>query len=439
MRRETRVSIYERVKHGAKWRRQRVQIPLRKANGTLYLKDDRQGVFQLSWYEERQKQWQNVKGRVSENELPFLSDAISQAEDKSWFLDNQERRVYDPTTDVVERKKLSVEVPRYIEAKSGCKKTVSAHEHAVKEFLEWAKKPKRGRGLVYVDEISKPLLRRFFEYLVDGDEDDDGPANHPFTAAFKVMRINSFVRAVLGLEPGKGPVTKKDFKRELKCNRVPEIYTRQELDLLFSVMDEEEHVTFSTLYEAGLRKRELMHLEDSDLISDELVPGCFKTEIRVESKPHWKHQTKTGGDRLVYVPRELMERLLRWKEKARPSKLLFGTSAGKPDHHLWDRLKTIAQRAGLDPATVWLHKFRSTAATNWLRSERFGGKGWDIGYVRQQLGHTDMHSIEHYVAMVRNEEMALLEMAHHQELLPRKSITVQGHPQTAKVLQFKRK
>ena len=170
-------------------------------------------------------------------------------------------------------------------------------------------------------------------------------------------------------------------------------------------MDEEEHLTFSTLYEAGLRKRELMHLEESDLIYDELVPGCFKTEIRVESKPHWKHQTKTGSDRLVYVPKDLMSRLMLWKSKPRASKLLFGTSTGKPDYHLCDRLKAIAKRAGIDPTTVWLHKFRSTAATTWLRSERLGGKGWDIGYARQQLGHEDMKSIEHYIPLVRNEEM----------------------------------
>jgi len=405
----------------------------------LYLKDDRRGVFQLSWYEERQKQWQNVKGRVSENELPFLSDAITQAKDKSWFLNNRDRRVYDPTTDVVERKKLSVEVPRYLEAKSGCKKTVSAHEHAVREFLEWAKKPKRGRGLVYVDEISKALLRRFFEYLVDGDEDDDGPANHPFTAAFKVMRVNSFFRAVLGLEPGKGPVTKKDYKRELKSSRVPEIYTRQDLDALFSAMDDEEHLIFSTFYESGLRKRELMHLEDSDLISDELVPGCFKTELRIESKPQWKHQTKTGSDRLVYVPKDLMGRLMLWKSKPRASKLLFGTSTGKPDYHFWDRLKAIAKRAGIDPTTVWLHKFRSTAATTWLRSERLGGKGWDIGYVRQQLGHEDMKSIEHYIALVRNEEMALLDFTPNESLLPGGRFAVRSHTQTATVLDFGRK
>ena len=82
---------------------------------------------------------------------------------------------------------------------------------------------------------------------------------------------------------------------------------------------------------------------------------------------------------------------------------------GKPDYHLWDRVKAIAKRAGLDPTTVWLHKFRATAATNWLRSERLGGRGWDIGYVRQQLGHEDMKSIEHYIALVKNEEMALRE------------------------------
>ncbi len=153
MRRETTVSIYEQVMRGAKWRRQRVQIPPLKANGTLYLKDDRQGAFQLSWYEERQKQWRVVKGRAGDRDPPFLSDAIAQAADKSWFLNNRDRRVHDPTTDVVERKKLSVEVSRYIEAKSGCKKTVSAHEHAVREFLAWAKKPKKGRAIAYVPSL----------------------------------------------------------------------------------------------------------------------------------------------------------------------------------------------------------------------------------------------------------------------------------------------
>jgi hypothetical protein len=232
MRREISVTIYERVMYGTTWRRQRVVIPSLKANGTFYLKDDRQGIFQLSWYENREKHWQKAKGRVSDRELPFLSDAIAQAREKSWFLSNHHRDVSDPAENDSTRKKLSIEATRYIDAKSGCKKTVSAHEYAVTEFVTWVKKPKKGRGVVFVDEVTKSILRRFFEFLVDGEEDDDGLANHVFTAAMKVIRVNSFVRATLGLEPGKGPVTKKDFKRELRCNRVPEIYPRQELELL---------------------------------------------------------------------------------------------------------------------------------------------------------------------------------------------------------------
>ena len=129
----------------------------------------------------------------------------------------------------------------------------------------------------------------------------------------------------------------------------------------------------------------------------------------MESKPHWKYQTKTGATRNVLVSKELMDRLLARKDTRRPSKLLFGAHTGKVDHHILERLKTAAKRAALDPTTVDLHKFRATAATTWLRSKELGGKGWDIGFVRQQLGHADLASIEHYIALVRSDELAMRE------------------------------
>ena len=80
------VAIYERVKFNSKWTRVHVLPPQgRKRDGKLFLKDDRQGKFQLSWYEDRQKQWQQVKSRVSDRKLPYPSDAVTQAEDKSWY------------------------------------------------------------------------------------------------------------------------------------------------------------------------------------------------------------------------------------------------------------------------------------------------------------------------------------------------------------------
>jgi len=404
---EIKVKIYERVKTDGKWTRRPVEVPdRRKRNGKLFVHQDRQGKFQISWYEQRIKQWQEVS---SNEELPFLSDAVAEAEKKAWYLNNRHYNVIDPTLEAVARKRLDKEISGYIQAKSGCNKTVSAHRYALTEFQEWATQPKKGDGIKYVDEITKPMLRQFFNYLVDGNEDEDGPENTPFTAAGKVMKVNSFYRGVFHLEQGKGIITKKDYKRELKSSKVPEIFSKQEIDAMFAVMDEDEHLIFSVLYEAGLRKRELMHLEDTDLICNELQRGCFNCEIRVESKPHLRFQTKTGSSRNVWVSKELMDRLLRRKAEKRPSKLLFGTSNGKADYHLWDRLKAIALRAKLDPTTVWVHKWRATGATTWLRSKELGGKGWDIGYVRQQLGHEDLKSIEHYIALVNNEERALRE------------------------------
>ena len=409
---EIKVTIYERVKLDNVWTRVRVEVPEgRRRDGRPLLKDERQGKFQLSWYEKRRKKWQHVTNPNNEQQLPLLSHALQQADDKSWFLNNRHRNIADPTVAAVGRKKLADEISPFLEAKSGCKKTVSAHRLALTEFQGWATQQKEGRGIGFVDEITKPLLRKFFNYLVDGDEENDGPENTPFTAAHKIMKVNSFYRAVFHLEAGKGVITKKDYKRELKSNRVPEIFSKQEVEAMFAVMDEDEHLIFSTLYEAGLRKREWMHLEDSDLIFHELKPGVFNCEIRVESKPDYKYQTKTGSSRNVGVSKELMDRVLRRKATKRTSRLLFGTSLGKPDYHVWDRLKAIAKRAGLDPTTVWVHKWRATAATNWLRSKELGGKGWDIGYVRQQLGHEDMKSIEHYIAIVSNEQRALREHA----------------------------
>jgi hypothetical protein len=159
---------------------------------------------------------------------------VAQAEDKSWYLSNRHRQVADPTSVDSGRKKLGFEVRRYLDDKSGCKKTLSAHQHALLEFQEWATARKNGRDIAYVDEIDKRLLRRFFEFLVDGDEEEDGPANCPFTAAHKVMKVNAFCRSVYDLEPGKGPVTKKEYKRcavwPLYCTRTGESHHRSGID-----------------------------------------------------------------------------------------------------------------------------------------------------------------------------------------------------------------
>jgi len=137
-----------------------------------------------------------------------------------------------------------------------------------------------------------------------------------------------------------------------------------------------------------------------------LAPSLVKRQVRVTSKHRLGFMTKNGKTRFVPVERDLMNKLLVLKATERPSRLLFGTRMGLPDYHMLDTLHAIAKRAGMDdPSQCWLHKFRSTCATNWLRAKRLGGKGYDIGVVRDWLGHDDCKSIEAYIALVREEEL----------------------------------
>jgi integrase len=394
---EIRVSIYERLKQAGKWREIPVRIPPSKIkkDGSLFAKDNRRGTFVISWCENRKKKRHAVQDNDGGN-VVALSDALSVAHQKRWFLNSRKTHpVSDPT---IAPKRLTIpeQAAIYLAAKSGCKKTLSAHSLALSEFQSFAAR----QHIAFVDEITKPHMRKFYDELIGG-------GNAPFTAGNKLLKVNAFYRAILGLDPGKGVIKKKDYKRELTPSRIPEIYGKAEIEALFKAMDGYDNLLFSVLLQAGLRKKELMYLEDGDLTQDEIAPGKWKCQLRIESKPHWKHLTKTGDARTVLIPKALMDRLQGRKAAPRPSSLLFGAGTGKPDWHILDRLKSIAGRAGIDPSKATLHRFRATCATDWLRSKDLGGRGFDIGFVRQQLGHRDLQSIEHYLALVKLESVSM--------------------------------
>ena len=397
--------IYERVQVHGKWTDLAAPIPRLRADGTLYLKDDREGKFRISWYEGKRKQWHP--------QICYsLSEALRLKSDKEWFLKNQCRPgVQDPTLPDT-RSPISVAVNSYIEALTGAKKTKSAHQQTLREFETWNDTLNNGNKKKFVEEIDKAHLTKFFDYLVD-----DEPENCPFTAAWKILRTNKFIRTVLKLDPGKGPIKKSNYRRELKSGEDrPEIYTRDELKLLFEAMTSEEKLLFDVFLTAGLRKKEAMFLEDDDLIVEELAPGRVKRQIRVTNKPRMGFMTKNGKTRYVPIDRDLMNRLLELKKTHRPSRLLFGTANGLPDYHMLDKIRSVASRAEIEPSRCWLHKFRATCATNWLRPVRLGGQGYDIGLVRQWLGHDDLKSIEAYYAIVREEE--LIEPDEPEQVLP---------------------
>jgi integrase len=72
------------------------------------------------------------------------------------------------------------------------------------------------------------------------------------TAGNKMLRVNQFYRAAMGLRSGEGLVTVKDGKF---VEKEPEVYTDDELDAFFKACSPFHARVFSTLLMAGLRKQ----------------------------------------------------------------------------------------------------------------------------------------------------------------------------------------
>ena len=112
------VNIYERVKVQGKWTDRSVSIPKLKADGTMYLKDNREGKFRISWYEGKSKKWHPTI-------CTTLSEALRVKSDKEWFVQNQNRPgVQDPTLPDA-RLPMSVAINGYIDALTGAKACAS--------------------------------------------------------------------------------------------------------------------------------------------------------------------------------------------------------------------------------------------------------------------------------------------------------------------------
>ena len=210
-----------------------------------------------------------------------LGRALRVKSDKEWYLKNQSRPgVQDPSLPDV-RPPISTSIGPYVDSLTGSKRTKSAYGHAVNEFAAWNENLKNGNRKKYVEKIDKAHLAKFFDFLVD-----DEPENCPFTAALKILRVNAFIRMILKLDSSKGPIKKSDFRRELKSGQHRlEIYNRDELKMLFEAMTSEGKLLFEVFLKTGVRKREVMFLEEDDLIVNTLAPGRVKRQIRCTNKP----------------------------------------------------------------------------------------------------------------------------------------------------------
>jgi integrase/recombinase XerD len=253
---------------------------------------------------------------------------------------------------------------------------------ALKYFLESCTK-------MTVEEIDKRDLLKFSNFLREEKK------QAPVTVVNKFGIVVSFLKAQGRKTSGHDGLLKaSDWPKATLPE--PEIYEQDELDKLFAACTTEERLWFSFFLMTGEREQEVMHTYWSDVnFTDHTVRVSYKTDRGWAPKAY--------KARTIPVPEKLITALAAInpsKSKLGPygCNLVFPTAGCRPKRDFLDCLKAVAKRAGVDPETCWLHKFRSTFATRCLCS------GLDLRTVQEYLGHSDMESTMRYLKPSRSAE-----------------------------------
>ena len=166
----------------------------------------------------------------------------------------------------------------------------------------------------------------------------------------------------------------------------PEAYEPEELAALFKACDPGDKRLFHFFLMTGFREQEVQFLTYKDV-------NLNQGTVSVTHKPQFNWTPKAYKARTVPVPAAFLAELV--ADPGKPGDLVFCTASGKPDTHMLRTLKRIAERAGLDAESFWLHKFRATFATTCLQN------GVDLKTVSAWLGHSDLASTMRYLKAAR--------------------------------------
>jgi integrase/recombinase XerD len=196
---------------------------------------------------------------------------------------------------------------------------------------------------------------------------------------------------------------------------VREMYQPEDLEALFNACTADEKVLYLFLLLTGERDKEVRYTAWPDI---DYSRSC----VRVTAKKQLGFKPKDKEEREIPLPSSLLQALREYKTRQsgpNPHNLVFLTASGKPDKKFENKLKRIANRAGLNcrhcvsrhgnrcaegpHCGKWfLHKFRHTHATTCLES------GVSIRTVQEWLGHSDLESTMIYLKYVRRKDIQRL-------------------------------
>jgi integrase len=255
------------------------------------------------------------------------------------------------------------------------RKTYSAYRVALEYFVQSCSK-------VNLDDLTRADLLSFKTFLKKTKNQSDRSCRNKFE---NVMTFLKQAKVDVGIVKNDWP----SFVEE-----EVEIYRQEQLDRFFAACTKTEKLWFTYFLETGCREQEVTHVSWSDIDFERSV-----VTVRENKRFNW--QPKKNKGRLIAIPSALVRQLKAWKDQAEPGcGLVFPTTGCRPKQDFLDACKVIAGRdSKLNPADFWLHKFRATRITNWLRA------GIDLRSVQNMAGHTDLESTSRYL---KSQEIDIL-------------------------------
>jgi len=214
-------------------------------------------------------------------------------------------------------------------------------------------------------------LRQFFGFLVDEGVRDDDPS----------------------------PALPKPRPRR----KLPKVLTHDEVERLLRQAEEEAEsgkpsavrmlALLELLYGSGLRATELVALPRGAVPRD---------------APFLTIRGKGSQERMVPVSSRAAQALSRWLEVIEPGSLFLFPSRGKhlTRIRLYQLLKALSVRAGIDPSRVSPHVLRHAFATHLLEG------GADLRVLQTLLGHADIATTQIYTHVDSARLVALVNARH---------------------------
>lgn len=168
------------------------------------------------------------------------------------------------------------------------------------------------------------------------------------------------------------------WERPKLRKKLPHVFTEEEIQLLLvSVQNIKHRCILLTIYSAGLRISELVHLKISDIMTSQ---ACIHIQ-----------DAKGKKDRYTLLSNQLLLSLRKYYKEYQPDYWLFeGASGGQYSKTSIQKIFKRALKASgiLKPATV--HTLRHSFATHLLE------RGVNLRYIQTLLGHSSSKTTEIY-------------------------------------------